>query len=559
MELLPQGANFAPDKLFTMTNKEIAQAFQELAALMELHGENGFKIRSYNQAYLTLRKLAEPLAEMPADQREKIPGVGKAIAEKIGSLLETGSIPTLERFREMTPPGVRELLAVKGLGPKKLAVLWKELGIESPGELLYACNENRLVELSGFGQKTQADIADKLRFFYAHRHQQLYANLRLPAEELHAALLDAVGEGGVVETGALRRRDPVLSELEFLAWGNARECPWPEGLRWEERTGSHWLGQWDERIPVRLYWQGEESRAAAWVKTTGDEDFVAGLTSRGVEWGGDDETGLLRSAGLPFIQPERRNALAPQDERTLVELTDIKGLVHAHSQWSDGMNSIAEMAEAAGKAGLQYMCMTDHSRAAFYANGLSEERVEQQFAEIDKLNAQLGDFVIFKGIEADILHDGSLDYDDALLARFDLVIASVHSNLKMDEARAMHRLLRAIENPRTHMLGHPTGRLLLARAGYPVDHQKIIDACAANKVAIEINANPNRLDLDWTWVRRALDKGVFISINPDAHSVAGIRDIQYGILAARKAGMTAEECLNARDAKGFGSFLRQRQ
>ena len=241
----------------------------------------------------------------------------------------------------------------------------------------------------------------------------------------------------------------------------------------------------------------------------------------------------------------------------LINPTDIQGVIHSHTTYSDGINSLTEMAEAARAAGYSYIGITDHSKAAFYANGLSVERVLEQMAEIDQLNTQWDDFRILKGIESDILADGSLDYEEDILQRFDFVIASVHSNLRMDEAKATARLLAAIENPYTHILGHPTGRLLLSRPGYPIDHRKVIDACAANQVAIELNASPYRLDLDWTWIPYALEKGVLISINPDAHSIAGIQDIYFGTLAARKGGLTAERCLNARPADEFLAALKK--
>lgn len=542
-----------------MTNKEIAGAFQELGNLMELHGENPFKIRSYQNAYLTLRKWGQPLTEMSPEDRADIPGVGKAIADKITQLLASGTMETLEKYRDVTPEGVREMLAIKGLGPKKVATLWKDLGVESPGELWYACHENRLIELSGFGPKTQADVMDKLRFYFEHRHHHLFANVEALNDLILSELKKRIGADDVVVTGGMRRADPVISQLEFLVRGKSRLIEWPEQLRWNETDGATWAATWEESLALVLHWQGDRSWAAALMETTGDDHFLRALKEKGAKMEGEREEDVFLMAGLPFIHPERRHEQVRWEDRTLVRPSDIKGVVHAHSTWSDGMNTMEEMAEACRKKGFEYLVMTDHSRAAFYANGLDEARVLAQFEEIDRLNAGWTDFHVYKGIESDILNDGSLDYSDELLSRFDLVIASVHSNLKMDLDKAMHRLLRAIEHPATKMLGHPTGRLLLARPGYPVDHDRLLDACAAHMVSIEINANPLRLDLDWTWVRKAIDKGIRISINPDAHSIAGIDDIRYGVLVARKAGVSPGELINTRDRAGFELFLKTRQ
>ena len=284
--------------------------------------------------------------------------------------------------------------------------------------------------------------------------------------------------------------------------------------------------------------------------------------TKGIDFKGlNDESQIFTKANLPFVEPELREQAWALDLAanhalpTLVETIDIKGVVHAHSTYSDGLNTLREMAEHSKNLGYRYLAISDHSKAAFYANGLKEDRLEAQWAEIDLLNQELAPFKIFKSIECDILSEGMLDYDEATLSRFDLVIASVHSNLKMDEAKATHRLLKAVENPHTRILGHPTGRLLLSRLGYPIDHLKIIDACAANNVAIELNANPYRLDLDWTWIPYAVEKGVLISINPDAHSIAGINDIRFGVFSARKGALAKENCLTCFDLEQFDKWV----
>ncbi|HSC37027.1 MAG TPA: PHP domain-containing protein, partial [Chitinophagaceae bacterium] len=296
-------------------------------------------------------------------------------------------------------------------------------------------------------------------------------------------------------------------------------------------------------------------------ETSAGDAFLEACRQR-KEWNAttdvDQEETLFAKLGLPYIPVYLREQEWVLNQATLPQVitpADIKGIIHSHSNWSDGGNTLDEMAKACIAAGYEYLVISDHSKSAFYANGLSEERIREQHRYIDELNSKLAPFKIFKSIESDILNDGSLDYPDNVLATFDLVIASVHSNLKMTEEKAMTRVLKAIENPYTTILGHPTGRLLLSRKGYPLDHSKIIDACLANKVVIELNAHPRRLDMDWRWIREATEKGVLISIDPDAHTIEGFGDCRYGVLAAQKAGLTKENNLSSFSLKEFEQFL----
>ena len=516
----------------SMTNKEIAKSFQLLGELMELHGENPFKIRSYQNAYLNLRKMDPPLSELSEAELASLKGVGEAISKKIRELVETGKMQTLERYKAQTPEGIMEILEVPGLGPKKIRVLWKELGIESIGELLYAVNENRLLELKGFGLKTQEDLKQKLEFFQHTRDWFHYAAAAGVADQLLETLRSRLSGRRIELTGAVRRKANVVQQIDFLIEGEAANTSFLESP-----------------IPVRIQYAPAARFGSAWMESTGGLDVWVNLASAHPNQ--TSEQAVFEKAGVPFVEPELRDL--PQAEQwgqkgrmpVLLEASDLKGLLHAHSTYSDGMHTLRDMALEARALGYQYFGITDHSQSAFYANGLKPDRVQAQWAEIDTLNAELAPFRIFKGIESDILNDGRLDYEPELLQGFDLVIASVHSNLRMDEERATQRLINAIENPHTRILGHPTGRLLLSRSGYPIDHQKVIDACAANGVAIEINANPYRLDLDWTWIPYAREKGVLIAINPDAHSKNGMLDMHFGLCSARKGGLTAEGCLNA--------------
>lgn len=544
-----------------MTNKDIAKAFRELGQLMELHKDNPFKIRSYNNAYITLRKLDTPVATMPAEELAGIKGIGKAIVGKIQELATKGTMDTLEAFREKTPVGVRDMLGISGFGPKKVRIVWQELGVESIGALLYAVNENRLIEIKGFGEKTQADLKKKLAYFQLSKGQYLYARVEDTAQQILDHLRSAFPEAKVDYTGAYRRAQPTLKQIEFLIAGATPEQVIDVlGLEGAAFDANYLRAQALNEVPLHIQFCEQSEWGSKQFRYTAGEDFMASFIAAtpGQEFKGlATEEAVFAAAGFTYLPPELRETswgldLAKSGEvPTLIEASQVVGVIHSHTTYSDGIHTLADMAAYAREQGYQYIGITDHSKAAFYANGLKEDRLLQQIAEIDQLNAKYDDFRILKGIESDILADGSLDYSDDILAQLDFVIASVHSNLRMDEAKATERLLKAIANPHTSILGHPTGRLLLSRPGYPIDHQRIIDACATHNVAIELNANPLRLDLDWTWIPYAMEKGVLVSINPDAHSKEGIHDIAYGTLAARKGGLTADGCLNSRPVEAF--------
>lgn len=531
-----------------MTNKEIATVFKNLAAIMELHNESAFKTRSYNTAYVNLRKLDTPLSEMDDASLAGLPGVGKAIQEKIKELLSTGSLQTYEKYASITPPGIIDMLGIKGLGPKKIKTIWEEMEIETVGELLYACNENRLSQIKGFGEKSQEDIRQKIEYYFQSQGKFRYGQL-LPLAENLLDELRYIYTGTKVElTGAIRRKCNTLDKIEILIGDTElAEEIYENGLLEiiSEEEGVV-EAKTENGILVYLYLVDETDFTPSWFYTTAAEAFREAI---GDIPSGDfaEEQQLFDKLGLPFYIPEMREGAMYgtklHDEIIVTE--DIQGVIHSHTTYSDGIHSLRQMADAAKEKGYSYIGITDHSQTAFYANGLKPDRLLQQMAEIDTLNASLTDFRILKGIESDILNDGRLDYEKDILDQLDFVVASVHANLKMDEAKATARILKAIEHPATSILGHPTGRLLLSRKGYPLDHKKIIDACAANQVSIELNANPHRLDIDWTWIPYCMEKGVMISINPDAHSINGIDDIIYGVASARKGGLRKEFCLNA--------------
>ncbi len=552
-----------------MTNKEIAKTFQFLGEIMELHGENPFKIRSYQNAYLTLRKLDTPLVEMDDAAIAEIKGVGTAIAGKIRELLESGKMTTLEKYKEMTPPGVQEMLAIPGFGPKKIATIWKDLGVENVGELRYAVNENRLIELKGFGKKTQDDLKQKLEYYARSKDKFHYATLEAEANELLPKLQQELPKALIALTGAMRRRCNVVERIEVLiAYDGGLDAIFSEGLLAQQKNTEHiTYALTSNEFPVTIYHCGINEFGSKQFRYTAAPHFLDAFIQRmpGLDFKSlPDEKMVFQKAGMAFIEPELREDpkvidLAIQHQLPeLIENSAIQGIIHAHSTYSDGLHSLREMALYTKQKGYSYLGITDHSKSAFYANGLQAERLLQQWTEIDELNKELAPFRIFKGIESDILNDGSLDYPDDLLRQFDFIIASIHSNLRMDKEKATNRLIKAIENPYTTILGHPTGRLLLSREGYPIKHEKVIDACSNNGVAIELNANPSRLDLNWTWIPYALNKGVKICINPDAHSREGIHDVYFGVLSARKGGLTRDTCLNTASAQGFELFIRQK-
>ena len=543
-----------------MDNQAIAKHFRELADLLEYHDENTFKIRSYRKAYDLLRKRDEPVAGLDAKALQGIDGIGKAISEKIVTLTETGQLPQLIAERERTPELALQLMGIRGLGPGKVRGLVTGLDVQSIGELLHAARENRVVALKGWSDKSQAKLVGQLEFYQRSLGKVLYGKAEASAVELLGRLRGECVRADFA--GELARQCPQLDEFEYVCQGP--EAGFAERLKLELRDGAY-RGDSDG-LPVSVRVVEASRYGSELVRATASRTFVRkhpGL-DEAMKADAKTEQEVFAKAGMPFVHVAQREATSPYPPTPPEELItpqDIRGVVHAHTTYSDGSTELRDLVRACKEAGYEYLTVTDHSKVATYANGLSIDKLAAQMREIEEVNAEVEDFTVFSGTECDILRDGSLDYPDEVLAELDIVIASVHSTLGMSESDATARLIKAVEHPNVHMLGHPTGRLLLSRAGYPVDMDKLIDACVANATAIEINASPYRLDLDWTYVRRAADRGIPISINPDAHSIKGIGDIRYGVLAAQKAGLRKVECLNALDAEGFreglltGSFL----
>lgn len=558
-----------------MTNKQIASLFKLTGALMELHGENPFKTKSYGNAYMSLRKVGDSLLDMSKEELEGIPGVGKAIAEKILDIQTQGTFSLFEELKGKTPPGVVELLTISGLGPKKVELIWKVMGIEDPGSLLYACTENRLVEFKGFGEKSQKMIEEKLHFYFASRGKMLLPDARLYIKDVIERLQEVNSDAYITPGGQILRGEQIVEYPELIWFSDAPlQIPAP----WELvklNDGKTYLS--DENGVNSLITKISSScNANAYVGyLLGGilpESYISSLSLKVTTIDKSDICSIVKNPdlnsfhgrifndGFPVKFPEIWHKPELHDkEDELISKKDIKGLVHLHTTYSDGINTLEEMVEAAVLKGFEYIVVTDHSRHAFYARGLEEERLLLQLQEIDQLSKVYnGKIKIVKGIECDILPDGSLDYSESIWKLLDVVIISVHSNLNMDKKKATQRLVSAIENPYSSVLGHPSGRVMLSRNGYDLDYEIVFDACAANNVHIELNASPQRLDLDFNLLEKAQNKGIKISINPDAHSISGIDYIDYGVTAARRGGLLAKNCLNALNFNEFMNALGKR-
>jgi DNA polymerase (family 10) len=554
-----------------MTNEAIADNFSLLSKLMDIHGDDAFKAKSYASAAFTIDKLETELSTLDPQTIFSQRGIGATTGKKIIEQLEIGQLEILDSYLQKTPAGILEMLRIKGIGPKKISTIWKELEIETLGELLYACEENRLTLYKGFGEKTQANIKASIEFYVNAQGNFLYAQMEPVVQLLQEKWTEHFNESSFFVTGAFRQQQEVITILE---WVTDQELAPLESFFEENNfeiqssTPGYLEVTSHENSTLGFHIVDTKNLVKTVFQTSCAPSFlekINELVPEGLVQSYISEEDIFKAANIPYIPPYLREdafiieTASNKGLPTIIIPADIKGIIHSHSKWSDGSNTILDMATAAKAKGFEYLVMSDHSKSAFYASGLQEDRITAQHKEIAQINKQLAPFKIFKSIESDILNDGNLDYAPQVLQTFDLVIASVHSNLKMQEEKAMQRLITAIENPYTNILGHMTGRLLLSRKGYPVDHQKIIDACAANNVVIELNAHPRRLDIDWRMIGKALDKGVLISINPDAHATQGFEDCRYGVLVAQKAGVTKENNLSSCSLEAFEKWVAMQQ
>ena len=551
-----------------MDNSTIADNFSLLSKLMDIHGDNSFKAKSYSVAAYTIDKLPMPLLGLAPENIFTIKGIGDAIGKKVLEQLQTGRLQLLQDYLAKTPEGIVAMLGIKGIGPKKVSVIWNEMEIETIGELLYACNENRLTLFKGFGEKTQQSIKESIEFYLGTLGSYLYGQIESYALAWDDKFKQLFAGEKFAICGEYRRQMEVIEKLE---WVTTLSIPLLKdfftgddyAVVAEEDNYIAFKGK--ENVHLGFYCSNTDGFYSLLFKTSCSDDFLKAWNDT-THWDdskaytSEEEIFLLNPiAFIPAYERESAEVLQLAIENklpTVIVPDDINGIIHSHSTWSDGVHMIEQMAKAAIEKGYSYLLISDHSKSAFYAKGLGVDRLIAQQQEIDALNSKLAPFKIFKGIESDILSDGNLDYEDKVLNTFDVVIASIHSNLKMSEEKAMMRLLNAIKNPYTSILGHLTGRLLLSRNGYPVNHKIIIDACAANNVVIELNAHPRRLDIDWRWIAYALSKNVLISIDPDAHSIDGFNDCRYGVLVAQKAGLRKENNLSSFSLEAFEEFVR---
>lgn len=564
-----------------MKNKDIIKLLNTTASYMELHGENDFKIKSYSNAIYNLERTDKKLAELDLPTLEKIEGIGKSIAAAIDEINSRGTYSKLTDLIEKTPQGLRQLMELRGLGAKKIRTLWTELNVESIESLEKAIGEGTVTKLKGFGAKTVDNISELLTFAKETQGWVHYATAEALANDLVKQIKITLSEANVEIAGKLRRKWEVIDQLEFVI-GHNRFDKIDEVLKSlksiqkiPSRSGPFtWRGITKTENPVEVvvhYSTVENFYNTLFLKTGAplhlsqtvkESSFKEAAEKQFYE----SEEAIYTSLGAAYCPPEIREGTWELEQSVigklpeLIDYKDLKGVLHNHSTYSDGENTLEEMVAQCREMGYTYLGISDHSKAAhFYANGMYEDTVKAQHEEINVLNQKYAPFKIFKGIEADILPDGNLDYDAKTLATFDFVVASVHSALAMDEEKATERLLTAISNPYTTILGHMTGRLLLMRKGYPVNHKVIIDACAEHGVIIEINAHPKRLDIDWRWVHYALEKGVLISVNPDAHATDGFKDMYYGVCVGRKGGLTKEKTLNAWSLEKVDAYFKERK
>jgi DNA polymerase (family 10) len=583
-----------------MDKNQIAAIFEEVAVLLALKEDsNPFEARAYENAARAINALDGDIEQLTRSGKLKgTPGLGATIIKRVEELVDTGQMAFYEELRNSTPAVKLEMLRIQGMGPKKINAIYDKLHVNSIAELEQACLDDRVAHLPGFGKKTQDNILQGIAFLAQHSDRFQYPVAEEEAERIRAALATLPEIVRLQVAGSLRRRRETVKDIDMVASvaddagdevrrkimdfftgqpsvkaitgkGETKSSAiLGSGIAMDLRvvkdsqfpyTLHHFTGSKEHHIPLRR-------RALSMNMTINDYGLFRGKEPDLELVPCKNEADMYAALGMAYIEPELREDMGEIEAAlhgtlpVLVQESDLRGILHVHSTWSDGQNTIRELVEACIARGYQYLGITDHSKVAAYAGGLTEENLRRQQEEIDRLNEEYtGRLHILKGTECDILKDGTLDYADEVLAKLDFVVASIHSNFNLSPEEQTQRMLRAIANPNVDIIGHPTGRILLGRVGYTLDMEAVIDAAVEHGVCIEINAHPSRLDMDWRLVKRARDRGMKIPIDPDAHILAGLDVIRYGIGVARKGWLSASDVLNTMETEALLAFFKRKR
>ncbi len=579
-----------------MNKKEVADILDEIGTLLELKGVNPFKCRAYHNASRIITALTQDIKELiSTDTLKDIKGIGEGLSEKIKELVNTGKLKYYDDLKKSLPAGLLNMLRVQGLGPKKVKVLYDKLNIKNLDQLREASSQHKLAKLDGFGEKTEKNILKGIELLQKQINKHLYPAAKDASNRIYNLITKQKGIIRCEVAGSIRRRKEIIRDIDILVSTDSNAVKKIMEIFTSHIDVDKVISKGDTKSSVLL-----KSAINCDLRVVNDDEFAfalayfTGSKEHNIEmrtlakkfgWslneygfsalGAEEKRGkakrivpcknekdIYKALKLTYIPPEIRENTGEIDAASkgnlphLIDEDDIRGTFHCHSKYSDGSNTLHELAVASQELGWEYLGIADHSKSAAYAGGLSEEKVKLQIKEIEQLNSSFKKVRLLRGTEADILPDGSLDWNDGMLARFDYVIAAIHSKFKMTEAEATKRTIKALKNKYVTMLGHPTGRLLLQREGYPIDMVDVINAAADYGKIIEINSHPQRLDLDWRFCKYAKEKGVKICINPDAHSLDGLSDVAYGIGIARKGWLEKEDVLNTKDLKEIQKYLK---
>jgi DNA polymerase (family 10) len=568
-----------------MDSRTAAHVLSRIAAYLELTGESAFKSRAYESAGNEIRALlADDLAPLyRSGELGKIRGLGPATLAVIGDLIDTGESRYLEQLEASTPKGLIEMLDIPGLSAQRIRQIHQALSIETVEELEAAASDGRLAGVPKIGPKTTQRILDGIAAMRARGSLRMFHHAMAEARQLLDAIRSHPDVRRAEIAGGLRRRLELVERIEIVAecvrdpTGVAQSFTRLPGVRSGSQSESTASMEFVDGTRLVAHCAAPEDFGVALWRATGNDDHIADVIDRLAERGaiddegelrlpaGADESTIYRAAGLSFIEPELREGLGEVDAAArgalpdLLRASDVRGVLHCHTHYSDGRASLAAMVDGARARGWSYLGITDHSQAAFYVGGMTRDKILAQHEEIDALNDASGGIRVLKGVEADILVDGRLDYDDDVLGMFDFVVGSVHSQFAIGEVAMTQRIMRALDNPHLTILGHPTGRQLLRRNAYPVNLDAVIDKAISVGVAIELNCEPRRSDLDWRHLRLAVERGATIEIGPDAHSVAALDNVEVGVGLARKGWLTRGDVLNARPVEEVLAFARRRR